>query len=135
MAVNLVNKKEKIIFGEDSIVIAKYGMSLPGGRALDTTGFADTVIKAGHVIIKSAEGVYKPMPVSNGNYAELPGSHTYVGVLYRSILTAKPSASILIDGVVNEAALPYSIATIKTAFTAAVPHIIFVKDEPTDVKS
>lgn len=135
MALNLVNTKEKVVFGEDSIVVAKYGATLSGGRALDVTGFADSVIKSGHVIIKTNKDVYKPMPVSGSAYAALPSDCSYVGILYRSILTAKPAASILIDGVVNEAALPYAITSIKSAFTAAVPHIIFVQDEPVDAKA
>lgn len=131
---NLVNGKEGIIFGNDSVVIVKYGHSLQGGRVLDMTGFTADVLHAGHVIIKDANGNYKPMPLAEGGaaYAALPASHTYVGVLYRSILTKKPAASILIDGVVNEKALPYAITTIKSAFVTAVPHIVFVEDEPAD---
>lgn len=130
---NLVGEKQQVVFGNDSIVIRKYGNSLAGGRVLDTTGFAPTVINAGHVIIKNADGVYKPMPLNGEAYAALPDNHTYVGVLYRSILTAKPAASILTAGVVNEAALPYAISSIKSAFLSACPHLQFESDEAVDV--
>ena len=131
---NLVGEKEQIVFGKDSIVIRQYGHTIPGGKVLDVTGFTPKVIESGHVIIKSADGVYKPMPLSGEAYASLPDNHTYAGVLYRSILTAKPAASILVAGVVNEKALPFAISSIKSAFVAACPHIIFESDEPVDVQ-
>ena len=130
---NLVGEKQQIVFGNDSIVIRKYGNSLAGGRVLDVTGFTPTVINAGHIIIKSNDGVYKPMPLSGDAYAALPANHSYVGVLYRSILTAKPAASILTAGVVNEAALPFAISSIKSAFVAACPFIQFESDEAVDL--
>ena len=126
----LVGEKEQIVFGNDSIVIRKYGHSLAGGRVLDVEGFTPKVINAGHVIIKGADG-YKPMPLNAEGtaYASLPANHTYAGVLYRSILTAKPAASIMTAGVVNEAALPFAISSIKSAFVAACPHSLFESDE------
>lgn len=134
---NLVGEKQQIVFGKDSIVIRKYGNSLAGGRVLDVTNFAPKAIEAGHIIIKSQDGVYKPMPLNDGGtaYAALPDNHTYVGVLYRSISTAKPAASILTVGVVNEKALPFAISSIKSAFVTACPHIVFESDEPVDVPS
>jgi len=51
--------------GLDSIVIRDNFESIRGGRTLDVTGFTPTVIRKGHVIIKStATGEYKPMPVT-----------------------------------------------------------------------
>jgi hypothetical protein len=73
------------------------------------------------------------MPLSGDAYAALPANHSYVGVLYRSILTAKPAASILTAGVVNEAALPFAISSIKSAFVAACPFIQFESDEAVDL--
>lgn len=49
---NLAGEKEQIVFGNDSIVIRKYGNTLAGGRVLDVTGITDTVLHAGHIIIK-----------------------------------------------------------------------------------
>lgn len=131
---NLAGSKESIIFGNDSIVVRKYGNSLAGGRVLDVTGITASVLNAGHVIIKDANNVYKPMPVESDAYAALPEGCTYVGLLYRSILTAKPAASVLTAGVVNENALPYAISSIKTAFLTACPHIIFEPDEVVDAQ-
>ena len=69
----------------------------------------------------------------NGNtyyvIGSLPANHSYVGILYKSILAKKPAASIMTWGIVNEAALPYSISSIKSAFLSACPHIQFVQDE------
>lgn len=129
---NLVGEKERVVFGNDSIVIRKYGNSLAGGRVLDTTGITAKSILAGHIIITDGNGTYKPMPVSGDAYASLPVGYAYAGVLYRSILTAKPAASVLTAGVVNEAALPYAISSIKSAFLTACPHIQFENDEVVD---
>lgn len=120
--------KQQMVFGEDSIVIQKYISGIKGGRTLDVTGFADSVIKAGHVIIVK-DGVYAPMPVSGEAYAALPSGAAYAGVLYRSIPAAKPAASIMTNGEVNAEALPYAMDSILAAFKTACPHIVFIKDE------
>ena len=127
--INVVNEKKQIIFGDDSIVIQKYISGIKGGRVLDTDGYIDAVIKAGHVIITDGKGVYKPMPISGGAYGTLPSGFSYAGVLYRSILTAKPSASIMTWGEVNSVAAPYAMDSILEAFKEACPHIDFIKDE------
>ena len=132
---NLAGEKHEVVFGNDSIVIRKYGNSLAGGRVLDVTGYAEKTVLAGHVIITDGNGTYKPMPVDGDAYATLPEGYAYAGVLYRSILAAKPAASILTAGVVNEKALPYAISSIKTAFATACPHIMFESDEPVDTKA
>lgn len=131
---NLVGEKKQVVFGNDSVVIRKYGNSLAGGRVLDVEGFAATTINAGHIIITDGAGNYKPMPIKEGNYDTLPEGYAYAGVLYRSILAAKPAASILTAGVVNEKALPYAISSFKSEFIAACPHIMFESDEAVDVK-
>lgn len=126
---DLTNNGTKIVFGNDSVVIQKYISGIKGGRVLDTTGFADAVIKAGHVIITDGKGNYKPMPVSGNAYGTLPSGYSYAGVLYRSILTAKPSASIMTNGEVNSVAIPYPMTAILTAFKEACPQVVFIKDE------
>lgn len=125
---DLTPNKQQIIFGDDSIVIQKYISGIKGGRTLDVTGFAEKVIKAGHVIIVK-NGVYAPMPVNGEAYAALPEGAAYAGVLYRSISAAKPAASIMTWGEVNVEAVPYPMATILAAFKTACPHIDFIKDE------
>ncbi|MCD7923628.1 MAG: hypothetical protein LUI85_02585 [Bacteroides sp.] len=125
---NLNNEREQVIFGDDSIVIQKYISGVKGGRTLDVTGFTDKVIKASHVIIHK-DGVYKPMPVAGGSYAALPEGYSYAGVLYRSIMTAKPFASIMTWGEVNDVAKAYDMSAILADFKAACPHIDFIKDE------
>ncbi len=122
-------KKEKIIFGNDSVVIRKYNTGYAGGRTLDVSDFAYANILAGHVIIKKADGNYAPMPVSGEAYGELPVGAKYVGVLYRSISKEKPAASIMYDGVVNPNAVPYPMTSILDAFMAACPKITFEQDE------
>ena len=55
---------EEIITGNDNIVIVDNFQSVRGGRSLDVTGYPYDVLHAGHVIIKSAAGEYKPMPIT-----------------------------------------------------------------------
>lgn len=127
---NLNNEREQIIFGDDSIVIQKYISGIKGGRTLDVTGFSEKVIKAGHIIIrKDSDGTYKPMPVTNDAYAALPEGHSYAGVLYRSIRTAKPFASIMTWGEVNDVAKSYDMAFRSGCIQGSLPHIDFIKDE------
>lgn len=141
-------KKEQVVFGDDSIVIQKYISGIKGGRTLDMTGYPLKVVKSGSVIV-TKDGVYKPMPLTpkmegesgsqtevkdeNGNtvyvYGSLPSGFNYAGVLYRTILSEKPAASIMTWGEVNGVALPYPMDTILEAFKTACPHIDFIKDE------
>lgn len=127
---DLSPNKNVVVFGEDSIVIQKYISGIKGGRTLDVTGFTEPVIKAGHVIIKLQNGNYAPMPVKDGNYElQLPSGAEYVGVLYRSILTAKPAASIMTAGEVNVEAMPYGNSLEWNEFKEHCPHIVTIKDE------
>lgn len=128
MKSDLSAKKEQIVFGDDNIVIQKWISGIKGGRTLNVEGFAHNVIKAGHVIIVK-NGEYKPMPLTGEAYAALPDGYAYAGVLYRTISAARPEASIMTWGEVNEVAMPYAMESIKDAFKAACPHIDFIKDE------
>lgn len=125
----LTEQPKKVVFGDDSIVIQKYISGIKGGRVLDVTEYNEDVIKAGHVIITNGEGVYKPMPVEGGAYCGLPEGFRYCGVLYRSILKAKPSASIMTWGEVNAECVPFEMDTIKVQFALECPHISFIKGE------
>ena len=126
---DITSKKEKVVFGNDSVVIRKYISGIPGGRTLDVSDFEPDTILAGHVIIKKTDGNYAPMPINGEKYAELPGGASYAGVLYRSISKENPAASIMYDGVVNPELVPYQMTDILEAFKAACPHIIFEQDE------
>lgn len=127
---NLVNDKEQIVFGKDSITIQKYISGLKGGRVLDIPeGFTPKNILAGHIVITDGNGKYMPMPVTGNAYASLPSGYTYCGVVYRSVSTNKPVVSIMTNGEVNSEALPYQLGSIATAFKTACPHIVFIKDE------
>ncbi len=115
MATANLTSKESIDTTRDSVVIVKNLETVAGGRTLDTTGFSDEEISAGHVIIKeTATGEYKPLP-TNGS---LPANHTYEGILVASLKTAKPLAAIMVRGTVNESYAKYSIpAGAKTALS------------------
>ena len=63
MAIYNINVKESgLKFGKDNIITQNYIAGLPGGRALDMTGYALDVVYAGTpVIVKDSN--YKPFPV------------------------------------------------------------------------
>ena len=115
--------------GKSSVVIMHNLENIPGGKTLDTTGFAPTVIPAGHLVIEeTSTGVLKPMPVSGANYAALPASHTYKGVVVADVATAKPFVSVMVRGTVNKNASKYGISSILSAVKTALPLIRFTQD-------
>lgn len=119
---NLSGTPESVDTTNDSIVIMKMIDDINGGVVLDTTGWSDSVISAGQgVIIETATGKYKPLP-STG---VIPASHTAVGVVIGSVLTAYPAVGVMIRGKVNEEAAKYPFST---AFKTALSLITFTKD-------
>ncbi len=114
----------------DNVVIRNVIDTIPGGRALNVTGYTPDVIKAGHVIIKdSVSGDFKPMPVTAaGAYDSLPASHSYVGVCVSSIRKDNAACSIMIRGTLNTNAVPYSMSSILSDFKTACPHILCTTD-------
>jgi len=133
---NMVGEKTQILFGNDTKVIEKHISDLAGGRVLDVTGFEGDTIYAGHVVISNGT-IYKPMPIASSGtaYDALPSGYNYVGVVYRSVSTKKPQVSILTNGEVNSELVPFPMTTIMTAFKAACPMIVFVKDEAVNVNA
>lgn len=124
--VNLSNDEVQVNTGKDNVAIRKVFATVPGGKALEVTGFAPEVINAAHpIIMETATKEYKPMPVNVGAtaYATLPAGHVYAGALIASILTKKASAAIMTQGVINPEAAPYDFATIADAFKIAMPLI------------
>lgn len=126
---NLHNAGDAFDTSNDSIVIVSNLETIPGGKTLNTTGFAPAVIPAGHLVIEeTATGVLKPMPVSGNAYGELPANHTYKGVVVSSVLTTKPFVAVMVRGTVNKNASKYAIASVLTAVRAALPLIRFTQD-------
>ena len=123
------NSPEQVLTGKDNVIIQKYISGIKGGRTLDVTGFKDKTISAGHVVVKSEAGVYKPMPVVGEAYGTLPVGHSYVGVVVSSVLTSKPAVSIMTNGEINDLACVYPLGSIKEAFLEACPQIVIVKGE------
>lgn len=122
----------KTILGttNDSVAIVNCLECSPtGGRVLDVQGYRLPHIYAGHIIIKATTGTrdYKPMPVNSEGtaYEALPSDHEVVGVLYSSIITRQPSATIMVRGSVNRVASPYPITN---EIAKALPLIIFTED-------
>lgn len=110
-----LTSKSSIDTTNDSVVIVNHLEGITGGRTLDVTGFADSEISAGHVIIEEdASGDLKPLP-TNGT---LPADHTYRGILVASLSVDNPQAAIMVRGTVNEAYCKYPVpAAAKTALS------------------
>lgn len=133
--VNLANDPEVILSGNDAVVIRQYNGGITGGRSLDMTDFPDSVVKAGHLVIKvkdedNVNYTYKPMPVNGTSYASLPANHEYAGVVVASKPAAEPMVGIMDDGRVNDEAIPYAFANDaqRAAVKAALPNLIFEHD-------
>lgn len=127
---NIMNDATQVINGNDNIVIVNHFDGIRGGRTLDVTGYAPTVINAGHVIIKTSAGEYAPMPLASGGnaYGSLPEGASYAGILVASIPTKQPFAAIMVRGTVNPKATPFAMDSILVAFKAAMPLIDFQND-------
>lgn len=137
----LTTTQTEVIFGKDDIIVQKLIADVPAGRTIDFTGWngkdGANLITAGTVIIKgtvSGETVYRPHPVASTTsegvttwaYDTITSGFAVCGVLYRTITKDNPQGSILIDAVLNEAALPYAFTS---AQKSALPNIKFVQDE------
>ena len=128
--------ENQLNFPKDNIICQKYIAGIPGGRALDVpSDYPLSVIYAGTPVIVK-DGNYKPFPLVADASLELgyklgtlPEGYAYAGILYKSIKKIHPAAAILIEGVVNEAAMYFALGTLKSAIKAAFPAIQFVQDE------
>ena len=115
---NLIKEQNQVSDGKDSIVIIEALADLPGGRTLDVSGVASgtTVVKAGHIIIQNdTTKVLSPLGITSNAYDSLPNGSSYLGVLKATVRVADPRAAIVLQGVVNAAASPYTVTrTIKS---------------------
>ena len=152
---NLTNPIEDLITGNDNIVIVDNFQSIRGGRTLDVTGYPYNVLHAGHVIIKSADGKYKPMPLTGDgkivSLGTITGGSGYTADTYKNVpLTggtgtgAKATIKVAADGAVTSVTITtdgkgYAIADELTAtaeklgagsgFKVPVKTVSTVKDE------
>lgn len=102
--ISLLTDTLSVDTGLDNVVIVGNIKSKLGGASLDTTGFTNPWIRAGHVIIKDDDsGEPKPMPTNAAGtaYAALPDGHSYYGILIQTVKTDKPFAGIMFSGTVN----------------------------------
>lgn len=113
----------------DSIVVVNALGDVPGGRTLDVSALPaeQTVVRAGHVIIKTAAGEYKPLGISGGAYAAIASGETAVGILKASVLKTDPRAAIVTIGQINAAAAKTAVgAPYTAAIKTALPRIEFI---------
>lgn len=129
MALDLsIGDRKEIFAGTDSLVFKKILEVKTGGVVVDTTGYTESTIKAGHIIIND-DGTYKLMPTSSGAFGTLPVGAEYVGFCAGTVSTSYPAIGIVVRGTVNPKVLPYTLsAALQTAISAALPLIRFEED-------
>lgn len=117
---------DEVIDNLDSIVNKKVIADLPGGAFLNAEEWQEPVIKAGHIIIRNKttkECLPLDVDSSTGAYKSLPETCEYFGTLRKSVQTKKPLAAVVLAGIINEEACPYSIPS---GFKTAIPSIRFI---------
>ena len=128
--VNMTSEGKQLDSANDHIVIRQRGNGIIGGRTLDMTGFKEPCIRAGHIVIQSTEDetIFKPMPVSDGNYTSLPERYRYAGVVVATKTADNAQVAIMYNGEVNDKASPYPVDSIKVALKAELPGLVFMHD-------
>lgn len=121
--VNLNRNGYLVDDGNESKVIIRDLADIPGGRALNMEGFDAEVVRAGHIIKRTATGSYAPLGVTAEAYAEVAEGEELVGVLKVSVTKERPAAAIMTMGQVNAAASPYPVTE---AIKTALPQIKFL---------
>lgn len=116
--------------GMDSVVIRNVAGEIIGGRTLDTSEFVGKVVRAGHIIIHETNtDTWKPLPVNEGKYKNLPEGHTYEGVMRSSRPADAPLAPIMYAGEVNDVASPYPVSDeLKKTLKEVLPGLYFKHD-------
>lgn len=128
---SLNSEVTELMTENDNIRIRHVYETKVGGVTLDTTGFPDTTIESGHLVIfNSTTGVYKPMPLTGTPlaYDSLPSGFAYFGFVIATVLKSSPFVGVVTRGSVNPAAFKYPITSIASAVKSALPHITFVED-------
>lgn len=122
--VNLDRDEYLLDDGNAGKVIIRDLADIPGGRALNVSGWELDVIKSGHIIKhNTSTDEYAPLGVEDDAYVSLEANEEYAGVLKVAVLKDKPAAAIMTMGEVNAAASPYPVtSTIK----AGLPTIKFL---------
>lgn len=123
--INLQN--EQITFPADKVIIVKYVAGLPGGRTLDVTDWAESVISCGTPVKVNASGDCSPImwDATASKYKDLAAGESYVGVMANTVSKNKPVSAIMTMGTINPEALPHPLPT---AFKTAFPAIVESKD-------
>lgn len=127
---NLAFKETQVGGGVDDVIIIEEGCTLPGGRTLDVTGVSGTdVVKAGTVLVQNTtDKTVKPLPQTvAGTWDSLPDGYAYIGLLKDTVSLEDPRAAILVNGVVNGAAIETNTgAPITADIKAGLPHVQFL---------
>lgn len=123
MSVEITKKVREYGDGADAIVITQVLADIPGGVSLDVTGYKGDVIRAGHVVVKDAKGVYKPLAVTGDAYGAVAEGETPVGLVISSVSGEDARVGVMTMGQVNGKALK---PVVPDAVKKLMPHIQFI---------
>lgn len=129
---DLTHKQEKVVTGNDNVVMPVVYETIENGRSLDVSDFTGSHIFGGHLIIKkTGEALYKPMPLNEGGtaYGELPEGYNYAGFQYGTITKEAPLGAISARCIYVTDSAPYPIDTLLVAVKAVLPLITFKTKE------
>jgi hypothetical protein len=126
--------RETQVGGElDDVLVIKTVAMLPGGMSLDISDYTVTndaqTIPGGWLLIQNTtDKSIKPLPQSTaGTWDALPDGYVYLGILRNTVSLVDPRAAILVNGVVNGAALENATgAPLTDAIKTALPHLQFL---------
>lgn len=123
MSVEITKKVREYGDGADAIVITQVLADIPGGVSLDVTGYKGDVIRSGHVVVKDAKGVYKPLAVTGDTYGAVAEGETPVGLVISSVSGGDARVGVMTMGQVNGKALKPAVPD---AVKKLMPHIQFI---------
>ena len=123
MSVEITKKVREYGDGADAIVITQVLADIPGGVSLDVTGYKGDVIRAGHVVVKDAKGVYKPLTVTGDSYGAVAEGETPVGLVISSVSREDARVGVMTMGQVNGKAQKPAVPD---AVKKLMPHIQFI---------
>ena len=117
----------------DDVLVIQTVALLPGGMSLDLTDYTVTddmqTIPGGWILVQNTTNkTVKPLPQSTaGTWDALPDGYAYLGILRNTVSLIDPRAAILVNGVVNGAALENATgAPLTDAIKTALGHIQFL---------
>lgn len=105
MSVEITKKIREFGDGADAVVLTQVLADIPGGVSLDTTDYKGDIIRAGHVVVRTKEGAYKPLNVTGDDYDAVAEGETPVGLVISSVTKYDARVGVMTMGQANGKAI------------------------------